>query len=76
MNNNKHVFHTVDPSLESYRVLYDFEKDSLIQKLKDDKINLYGISINDWRCVAMKVKIDDIICIKNHISNIYRKVVY
>jgi hypothetical protein len=76
MNTNKHVFHTVDPSLESYRVLYDFEKNSTIQKLKDNKINLYGIKITDWRCVAMNAKVDDIVCIKNHITNIYRKVVY
>ena len=74
MLTNNHIFHTVDPSLESYRVLYDFEKDPLIQKLKDNNINLYGISINDWRCVSMKAKVDDIVCIKNHITKVYRKV--
>jgi hypothetical protein len=73
---SSHVFHTVDPSLESYRILYDFEKDSTIQKLKDNKINLYGIKVSDWRCVSMKAKVDDIICIKNHITNIYRKVIH
>jgi len=75
MNTDKHVFHTVDPSLESYRVLYEFEKDSTIQKLKEANIKLYGIKITDWRCISMKAEVNDIICIKNHISNIYRKVI-
>jgi ribosomal protein S4E len=72
---SNHVFHIVDPSLESYRVLYDFEKDSTLQKLKEDNIKIYGIKVTDWRCVSMKANINDIICIKNHLTNIYRKVI-
>jgi hypothetical protein len=75
MYNNKHTFHCVDPSLESFRVLYDFEKESIIEELKISKIPIYSISINDWRCVSMKCKVDDIICIKNHLIKFYRRVI-
>jgi hypothetical protein len=75
MYTNKHEFHTVDPSLESFRVLYDYEKESIIEKLNESNIKLYSIPINDWRCVTMNAKVNDIICIKNHITKIYRKVI-
>jgi hypothetical protein len=64
---DNHVFHIVDPSLESFRLLYTFEKPPA-------NIPLYSISINNWRCVTLKAKINDIICIKTHLTKIYRKV--
>jgi hypothetical protein len=75
MSIDKHVFHLVDPSLSSIRLLYDFEKSSLIEQFTSSSRPLYTISVNDWRCMTLDAKVDDIICIKNHISNIYRKVI-
>jgi hypothetical protein len=75
MSIDKHVFHLVDPCLSSIRLLYDFEKQSIIEEFISSSRIIYSISVNDWRCVTLGAKIDDIICIKNHISNIYRKVI-
>ena len=75
MNIDKHVFHLVDPCLSSIRLLYDFEKQSIIEEFTSLSRVIYSISVHDWRCVTLGAKVDDIICIKNHISNIYRKVI-
>jgi hypothetical protein len=75
MSIDKHVFHLVDPCLSSIRLLYDFEKQSLIEEFTSSSKVMYTISANDWRCVTLGAKVNDIICIKNHISNIYRKVI-
>lgn len=72
---DKHTFHLIDPCLSSIRLLYDFEKQSLIEDFLSSSRPLYTISVNDWRCVTLGAKVNDIICIKNHISNIYRKVI-
>jgi hypothetical protein len=75
MSIDKHAFHLVDPCLSSIRLLYDFEKKSHIEQFTSISRPLYTISVNDWRCVTLGAKVDDIICIKNHISKLYRKVI-
>jgi hypothetical protein len=75
MQQNNHTFHIIDPSLKSARLLYDWERYEIIQKLKLDNIHLYSISVKDWRCIAMNAQIDDIICFRNHLIKFYRIVV-
>lgn len=70
MFNNKHLTVNINPSLKSYRLLYDSEK-----KRIEDNNKLYGISVKNWNCVALGAKVGDIICVKNHIASIYRKVI-
>ena len=72
---NKHSFHVVDPSLSSYRLLYDFEHEYVLSKLVESKIKLYSIPKDNWICVSLNAKVNDVICIKNHIANIYRRVI-
>jgi hypothetical protein len=67
-------FHLVDPSLTSYKLLFNFQIEGVLESLKRDNIKLYSISVTNWHCVALGAKIGDIICMKNHIANIYRKV--
>ena len=74
MTNNNHVFHNINPCLDSFRLLYDFEIPGIIEKLRRDNIRIYSIPLNDWRCQSLKAKVNDIICIKNHIAMIYRVV--
>jgi DNA-directed RNA polymerase subunit H (RpoH/RPB5) len=75
MYQTKHNFHLIDPSLKSARLLHDWEKDPIIHKFKLEGLHLYSISIKDWRCVAMNAKINDIICFRNHLTNVYRIVI-
>ena len=75
MFTSSNSFHLVDPSLKSFRLLQNFEIERVLDTLKRDNIKLYGISITNWHCVALKAQLGDIICIKDHIANIYRKVV-
>lgn len=72
---NKHSFHVVDPSLSSYRLLYDFEHEYVLSKLAESKIKLYSIPKDNWICVSLNAKVNDVICVKNHIANIYRRVI-
>lgn len=74
MSIDRHVFHMVDPCLDSFRILYDFEIPRLVEKFHNSNIHLYSIPMNDWRCVTLKAKVDDIICIKNHLTTLYRRV--
>jgi len=74
MFTDKHTFNSINPSLESFRLVYDHEKERIISTLKNDNIKLYSINIDHWYCKTLNAKIGDIICIKNHISNFYRKV--
>ena len=69
---DKHVFHLVNPCLDSFRLLYSFEKPRLLERLNNDKLPLYSIKITDWKCVLLKAEIEDIICIKNHLTTVYR----
>jgi hypothetical protein len=75
MLNSNRSFHLVDPSLTSFKLLHSFEIDRVLDNLKRDNIKLYGISVTNWHCVALGAKVGDIICTKNHIANIYRKVI-
>jgi hypothetical protein len=75
MLTSKRSFHLVDPSLTSYELLHSFEIERVVDNLKRDNIKLYGIPVTNWNCVALGAQIGDIICMKNHIANIYRKVV-
>ena len=68
---DKHVFHIVEPCLSSFRLLYEFEH----KRLLDRNIKLYSIHKNNWICDTLNANIGDIICIKNHITNIYRRVI-
>jgi hypothetical protein len=72
---NKHSFHIVDPNLSSFRLLYDFELEYVLSKLAESKTKLYSIPKDNWICISLNAKINDIICIKNHIANIYRRVI-
>jgi DNA-directed RNA polymerase subunit H (RpoH/RPB5) len=74
MSNNPHVFYSVNPCIKSFRLLYDFEKDRIIQEFTTSNIHLYTIDINNWICKELNAKIDDIICIRNNTIDIYRKV--
>jgi hypothetical protein len=71
---DKHVFHEIYPCLDSFRLLYDFEIPRLVENYNKSNIPIYSIPVNDWRCVTLKAKINDIICIKNHLTLIYRRV--
>jgi len=75
MFTSKNNFHLVYPSQKSYRLIMDCEKARLVENLKRDNINLYSISVNDWHCKMLSAKEGDIIGIKDHIANIYRKVI-
>jgi len=75
MFTSNYSFHVVDPSLSSYKIIHEAGKEWVLEKLKRDNIKLYSIRVNDWHCVALGAKIGDIICIKNHIANIYRRVI-
>jgi hypothetical protein len=65
----------VDPNLKSYRILYDFEKESIISEFNQSKIPIYTIPHNNRMCIELGAKINDIICIKSHITLIYRRVI-
>jgi len=75
MSIDKHTFHRVDPCTYSFRLLYDFEKPTLFEEYAKSKIKIYTIKITDWKCITLGAKVDDVICIKNHIANIYRRVI-
>ena len=75
MASNSHVFHMVDPNLKSFRLLYDIERESIINEFSQSKIPIYTIPHNNWMCIELGAKIDDIICIKSHITFIYRRVI-
>jgi hypothetical protein len=72
---DSHVFHIVDPNLKSYRLLYDFEHERLLRSLSDTNTKLYCISKENWMCNSLGAKANDIVCIKNHLGNIYRRVI-
>ena len=67
---SKYYNNMVNPSLESYRLLFEFEKQDI-----ENNFKLYTISANNWNCVSLGAKVGDIICKKNHITKVYRKVV-
>lgn len=75
MSINKHAFHMIDPCLKSFRLLYDFEHERLLFNLSNSNTKLYSIPIDNWICVTLNAKVNDIICIKDHIANIYRRVI-
>ena len=75
MATNSHVFHMVDPNLKSFRILYDFEKEPIVNEFKDCNIPIYTIHHSNLMCIELGAKIDDIICIKSHITLIYRRVI-
>lgn len=75
MLTGKYSYHLVGPSLKSFRLIMDCEKERLVENLKRDNINLYSISVNDWHCKMLGAKEGDIIGIKDHIAHIYRKVI-
>ena len=75
MSIDKHVFHQVEPCLDSFRLLYDFELPRLFENYANSNIKIYTIKMTDWRCITLGAKVDDVICIKNHIANIYRRVI-
>jgi hypothetical protein len=65
----------VDPNLKSFRLLYDIERKLIINEFSQSKIPIYTIPHNNWMCIELGAKIDDIICIKSHITFIYRRVI-
>jgi len=75
MSNNRHVFYSVNPCVKSFRLLYNFEKDRIIQEFTISNIPLYTIDSNNWICKELDAKINDIICIRNNTIDIYRKVI-
>ena len=75
MSINKHDFHLVAPCLKSFRLLYNHEHERVLFNLQISNIKLYSISIDNWMCVALGAKENDIICIKDHIANKYRRVI-
>ena len=70
MFTNAHLSVIVNPSLNSYRLLYDSEKQTI-----ENNNKLYSISVKNLNCVSFGAKVGDIICIKTYIANIYRKVI-
>ena len=68
--NTKYSDSIVNPSLQSYRILYDFEKERVEKNFK-----LYNISVKNWNCVSLGAKVGDIVSIKNHITTVYRRVI-
>jgi hypothetical protein len=70
MFTSKYYNNLVNPSLESYRLLYDCEKKDI-----ENTYRIYTISVNNLNCISLGAKVGDIICKKNHITKIYRKVV-
>jgi hypothetical protein len=42
---DKHVFHSIYPCLDSFRLLYDFEIPRLLERFQN--IPIYSIPIND-----------------------------
>lgn len=67
---SKHYTNMVSPSLESYRILYECEKEEIKKNYR-----IYTISVNNVNCVSLGAKVGDIICKKNHLTKLYRKVV-
>jgi len=75
MSIDKHDFHLVYPCLKSFRLLYNHEHERVLLDLNRSKVKLYSISVDNWMCVTLGAKENDIICIKDHIANIYRRVI-
>ena len=75
MSINRYSFHQVDPCLKSFRLLHDFEHQRVLFDLNISNIKLYSIPVDNWICVVLGAKENDIICIKDHIANIYRRVI-
>jgi len=75
MFNTKYRFNQVDPSLDSSRVVFEFEKETLIDDFKKSNMKMYTISKDNIICKDLNAKVDDIICIKNHLVKKYRRVI-
>ena len=69
---SKHYFHIVNPDLASYRLVFDFEKERIIQNLKNDNITMYSISLKNWHSVSLKAKLGDIIAVRDNNKIVYR----
>jgi hypothetical protein len=74
MSNDPHVFYSVNPCLKSFRLLYSFEKERIINEFIKFNKSLYTIDSNNWICKELGAKVNDIICIRNNTVDIYRKV--
>ena len=72
---SSHVFHVVDPKLNSYRLLYDFEHERLLKHIAETNGKLYSIYKENWVCSSLNAKVNDIICIKSRFTYIYRRVI-
>ena len=68
-------FHNLYPSERSIKILSLDEKQYIIKFFNDININIHTISEDDLLCKQIDAKIDDIICIRNTTTDIYRRVV-
>jgi hypothetical protein len=55
--------------------LIKFEKETLIDDFKKSNIKIYSISKDNIICKDLNAKVDDIICIRNHLVKKYRRVI-
>ena len=68
-------FHIVHNNIRPVRLLMDDEKDQIIEQFKSTNSFMHSIHHTSFIAIELNAKVDDIICIKNNNTFLYRKVV-
>jgi len=68
-------FHSIHPLLYPVKILKNNERIEILEYYAKAKSDIHTIYSNDWICVELDAKVDDIICIKSPSGSIYRKVI-
>jgi len=62
------------PSEKSIRLLSPIEKENILQYFIETNGILYNINVDDIICSELGAQINDIICIRNNTTDVYRRV--
>jgi len=75
MFNSSFRFHNFHPMMRPSRLLTDKEKKEILESYKTSNLSMHTIYVDDWLSVQLDATIDDIICMKDAHSDLYRLVI-
>ena len=75
MLHNRYRFQKIHRNLRPSRLLTDPEKEEILHLFKSSNISMHTIYPDDWLSIHFDAKVNDIICIRDNTTDLYRIVV-